>query len=397
MKTVRKIFLVLITYIYLQTTNAIDNFTKEKVVQDLLILPPISFEAKSKCTSKQKGIRNYLICDHSSFEKSEWGDFLYKLSLESNQESRVLRSLTPEIYGALPLTQNQIVYYLSSLQNFCLCNKKNALTVTPFYYSSHYNKEKPFPTFEYNTSGFSINSSVYSPLFIPGIGLTYCYTDTNWHVRKNASTTHNIYLYPLLKYTNENLFFSVTVLGGYTFHKVKRSVQTKISPSVCSKPHSWELASTLVGGYIYSTNYLTFIPQLNFTQTNVFQSSIKESNYPNLKAASKNFRYLNMSFSLKIKPYIKQCNSYFAPSLELGWRSIRQLSDRSFISKLGENTNRFTSFTSETYSSNLNLFFIEGILSILQRANQRVELSYRTEFDKKVIASGLSAQITWEF
>ncbi len=385
MKASQKIVLLLITAIYLPTINAIE------------ILPIISSETDSNSTIKRKGIINYLFCNLSSSENPEFVDWLHKLSIQPTYECEGLRSLTPEIYGALPLTQNQIVYYLTSLQNCYLCNKKNTLTVTPFYYSSPYNKEKPLPTFQYNTSGFSIDTSSYSTFFTPGIGLSYSHTDTNWQAQKNVSTTHNIYLYPSLKYNNENLFCNATLLGGYTFHNVKRVLQIPDRSSVYSTPHSWELASTLVGGYIYSTNYLTFIPQLIFTQTNVFQSSIKENNYGNLKAASKNFRYLNMSFSLKIKPYLKESCRYIAPSIQLGWRSIRQLSDRNFIAKLGKITDRLSYFTNETYSSNLNLFFVEGVLSILFRTSQHVELSYRTEFDKKVIASGLSAQLIWEF
>lgn len=362
MKTTRKVFLLLITHIHLQTTNAI--------------------ETNSNCTNKQKGIINYLFCNISSSKNSEFVD---------------LRSLSPEIYGALPLTQNHIIYYLTSLQNSCLCSKKNILIVTPFHYSSHCNKEKPLPTFQYNTSGFSINTSGYSTLLTPGIGLSYCHTDTNWQAQKNTSTTHNIYMYPSLKYNNENLFSSATLLGGYTFHNVKRVLQTAECSSVYSTPHSWELASILVGGYIYSTNYITFIPQLNFTQTNVFQSCIKENNYASLKAASKNFRYLNMSFSLTIKSHIKQLYPCIAPSIQFGWRSIRQLSDRNFIAKLGTIIDRSSYFITETYGGNLSLFFLEGTLSISHRASQHIELSYRSEFDKKVIASGLSAQIMWEF
>lgn len=397
MKTSRKIVLFLITHIYLQTINAIDDFKREKIVSDFIILPISSSEANSNCTIKRTGIVNYLFCNISSFENPEFVDLLCKLSIQTIHECEILRSLTPEIYGALPLTQNQIIYYLTSLQNSFLRNAKNTLTVTAFHYSSHYNKEKPLPTFQYNTSGFSIDTSEYSAFITPGIGLTYSHTDTNWQAQKNASTTHNIYLYPSLKYDNENLFCSAILLGGYTFHHVKRVLQTADRPSVYSTPHSWELASTLLGGYVYSTNYLTFIPQLNFTQTNVFQSSIKENNYENLKTASKNFRYLNMSFSLKIKPHFKESYGCIEPSIQLGWRSIRQLSDRNFIAKLGKITDRSSYFTTETYNSDLSLFFVEEALSLSHRASQHIELSYRTEFDKKVIASGLSAQIIWEF
>lgn len=356
-----------------------------------------AIETSSNYTIKRKGIVNYLFCNVSSFENPEFVDLLYKLSIPPNYEHEGLQSLTPEIYGALPLTQNQIIYYLSNLQDSSLHNAKNALTVTPFHYSSSYDREKPLPTFQYNTSGFSIDISGYSTFFIPKIALSYCYTDTNWKRQKNTSTTQTIYLYPSLGYSNENLFCNAIVLGGYTFHHVKRVMQTTTHPSVYSSPHSWELASTLCGGYIYSTNYLTFIPHLSFTQTNVFQSSIKENNYEALKAASKNFRYLNMSFSLKIKPYIKECYSYIAPSIHFGWRSIRQLSDTNFIAKLGKIIDRSSYFITETYSGNLNLFFVEGALGLSHRTNQYIELSYRTEFDKKVIASGLSAQIIWEF
>lgn len=374
MKAAGRVFLLLITHIHLQATNPIDDFKREK-----------------------KGIVTYLFSNISSSEDPSFVDLRSNLSIQPIHEDEGLRSLTPEIYGALPLTQNQIIYYLTRLQNSCVSSEQNILIVTPFHYSSHYNKEKPLPTFQYNTSGFSIDISGYSTLLTPGIGLSYCHTDTNWQAQKNTSTTHDIYMYPSLKYNNENLFGSATLLGGYTFHNVKRVLQTADRPSVYSTPHSWELASTLVGGYIYSTNYITFIPQLNFTQTNVFQSSVKENNYASLKAASKNFRYLNMSFSLTIKPHIKQFYPCIEPSIQFGWRSIRQLSDRNFIAKLGTIVDRSSYFITETYNSNFSLFFLEGTLSISHRASQHVELSYRSEFDKKVIASGLSAQIIWEF
>lgn len=397
MKAAGKVFLLLITHIHLQAINPIYDFKREKIVSNHIMLPTISSETTNNCKIKQKGIINYLFCNISSSENSEFVDLKYKLSIQPNGEHEGLRSLTPETYGALPLTQNHIVYYLTSLQNSSLSSKKNIFTVTPFHYWSHYNKEKPLPTFEYNTSGFSIDASGDSTFLKPAIGLSYCHTDTKWQAQKNTSTTHNIYMYPSLKYNDENVFCSATVVGGYTFHNVKRVLQTASRPSVYSTPHSWELASTLVGGYLYNTTYITFIPQLNFTQTNVFQSSIKENNHVSLKAASKNFRYLNMSFSLTIKPHIKQFHPCIAPSIQFGWRSIRQLSDRNFIAKLDTIIDRSSYFITETYNSNLSLFFLEGTISISHKASQHVELSYRSEFDKKMIASGLSAQIIWEF
>lgn len=361
------------------------------------IVLPIENE---KLPYNQKYLANYLFSDEFPFENKEFVDLLQNLFiLPIHEYEKALASLTPEIYGALPLTQNQTIYYLTSLTSSCNLNKKNTFSVTPFYHTSYYDKEKFLPSYQHSAVGFSINASQYATFFTPGAGLTYCRSDTAWQDKNGRATTLNIYLYPSLTFHNESLFCNVTVLGGYTCHNVTRSLQFANQMQIDSTPHSWELASTLCGGYTCSTVFATFIPQLTFTQINVFQSAIKEDKIidASLKTSSKNFRYLNMSLSLQVEqPIIHSCCS-ITPSLQFGWHNSRLLSDKTFNSKLNGYIIRNKDFRTETYSGNTNLYFLQGAIALSDKENSRLELSYKAEFDTKIITSGLSVQIIWEF
>lgn len=360
------------------------------------IILPIENE---KLPNNPKHVANYLFTDEFPFENKEFVDLLQNLFIVPIREyESALASLTPEIYGALPLTQNQTIYHLTnSSPPYTLA--KNIFCVTPFYQTSYYDKEKLLSNYQYNTIGFSINASQYTEIFTPGTGLTYCRTDTVWQNKKGQATTFNIYLYPYLTFHNESLFCNVTVLGGYTCHNVTRSLQFANYRQMNSTPHSWELASTLCGGYTCNTKFLTFIPQLNFTQINIFQSAIKEDKTvdASLKTSSKNFRYLNMSLSLRIeKAMIYTCCS-LTPSLQFGWHKSRLLSDKNFNSKLKGYILRKKDFRTETYSGNMNLYFLQGAVALSRKDNNSLELAYKAEFDTKVRTSGLSVKILWDF
>lgn len=366
-----------------------------------LLTPQIVLPVENEqLPNNQKYVANYLFSDEFPFENKEFVDLLQNLFvLPIHEYEKALASLTPEIYGALPLTQNQTIYYLTSLTSSCNFNKKNTFSVIPFYNTSYYDKEKSFPSYQYSTVGVSINASQYATFFTPGAGLTYCRSDTAWQDKNGRASTFNIYLYPYLTFHNESLFCNVTVLGGYTCHNVKRRLQFANQTQMNSTPHNWELASTLCGGYTCNTDFLTFIPQLTFTQVNVFQSAIKEDKTidASLKTSSKNFRYLNMSLSLQVEhPILHFCYS-ITPSLQFGWHNSRLLSDKTFNSKISSYIIRNKDFRTETYSGNMNLYFLQGAIALSDNKNSNLKLSYKAEFDTKVITSGLSVQIIWEF
>lgn len=353
-----------------------------------------------KLPNNQKYVANYLFSDGFPFENKEFVELLQNLFiLPIHEYEKALASLTPEIYGALPLTQNQTIYYLTSVTSSCNLDKKNTFSVTPFYHTSYYDKEKSLPSYQHRAVGFSINASQYATFFTPGAGLTYCRSDTTWQDKNGRASTFNIYLYPYLTFHNESLFCNVTVLGGYTCHNVTRSLQFANQMQMNSTPHNWELASTLCGGYTCNTNFITFIPQLTFTQVNVFQSAIKEDKTvdASLKTSSKNFRYLNMSLSLQVEqPIIHSC-CCITPSLQFGWHNSRLLSDKTFNSKINGYIIRNKDFRTETYIGNTNLYFVQGAIALSDKENSSLELSYKAEFDTEIITSGLSVQIIWEF
>lgn len=381
--------------------TGIIDFETERVTFTLLTPQIVLSIENNALPTNQKHVANYLFSDDFPFENRQFVDLLQNLfTLPMNEYEKSLASLTPEIYGALSVTQNQTIYYITSLPTpTCITNKKNTFAVTPFYNISHYDKEKSLPNYQYNAVGFSMNISQYVTSFTPGAGLTYCSSDTAWQGESVRANTFNIYLYPSLTYHNENLFCNVTVLGGYTYHNVNRTLQFGDHIHMDSTPHSWELAAALHGGYTCSTEYVTFTPQLNFTQVNVFQSSIKENKREDisLKTASKNFRYLNMSLSLKLEQEIIHSCCSITPSLQFGWHNTRQLSDKNFNSKIAGYSLRKKYFITETYTGNTGLYFLEGSVGLSDRENSSLKLSYRAEFDTHVITSGLSAQIVWEF
>lgn len=366
-----------------------------------LVSPEVFLPIKNKnLSNNQKQVANYLFLERNAYANNQSLDFLQNLALLPIREyQQALSFFTPEIYGALPLNQNQTIYYLTSLLNTPYrINEKNRFTVLPFYHTS-YGKEKFLPKYQHDTTGFSINTSHYTTFFTPGIGLTYGRSDAVWQDEKGQATTLNIYLYPSMNFHKENLFCNVTVLGGFTYHNVMRTMQFANEMQINVNPHSWELATALCGGYNCSTDYLTFIPQLKFTQINVFQSSIKENRSKDmcLKTASKNFRYLNMSFSLQIERSIIHSCYCITPSLQFGWHNTRLLSDTNFISKISGYMSHTKDFRTETYSGNTSLYFLEGAIGLSDGENNSLLLSYKTEFDTRVITSGLSAQIIWEF
>lgn len=373
------------------------------VVLSPQILLPIP---SNQLPRNQKKLAKYLFCDNFPFENDDLVELLQNLfQLSIPEYCKVLATLTPQHYGALPIGESRCIEYLLR-QNSSSCRGKfsdgqYSFTLLPLYYRNNIqSKDSHLPNYQQNTGGFRIQYSMYNPTNIAiDIGGSFLHTYTKWEEYLGNADSNGAYVDTKVNYNKDNFCSSLGILGGYSYVSVRHNIFLGHLIKAQSNPHYWDFAGVLSAKYTARYNCISFIPTVNLTQTNVFLSSIYENQPKELKlqANSKHFGFLDALLSLKIQLETQAiCNSIKA-YVDFGWHNIKQLSSRNFYSRLGNFIACKSSFTTRSYKGSVKRLFSDWGGTISYCPGFELFFNYKIESTKGDKIQAFNLGTNWKF
>ena len=367
-------------------------------VEPQIILPIPSDELPNN----QKNIANYLFCDNFPFENDNLVNLLQTLfQLPVPQYIKILATLTPEQYGALPITEKNNIQYLTSLKLESCIEAYQYCIVTPLFYTDHYQRDSHLPDYVQNTGGVSLTYQTnFARKMALEIAASYLNTHVEWGDRKGRAVSNAFYLAPSLLCKGNGIDCKMTVMGGYSLREVDRRISFPTLLHTKSTPKSWSVAESLSLAYNYNYKRKIFlIPNLTLLQTNIFNKKISEDQPKglNLQTEANTDSYLDTIVSLGFKARHESQAHCAIPSLTFGWHNVWQLTDRNYTSKLDNYTACQPSFSTKTYSANRDRFFIEGAVNLTHVQDWGINHSARFEFGNGDLIIAVHLSLDWAF
>lgn len=357
----------------------------------------------------QKYLVKYLYGISSSTRSPQLVELLNIFSrLSISQYSKRLAIVSPQQYGAFPLTQSQNIYFLLTqrLPVYCLNDAKNfhKFTIIPQWLGYSHQKKSYLPDYKSHTSGFTVihayqNSKRFYNI-TPMSRITYLYTTTKWIKKMGKATTQNLYYHPSLSFSmGESFIPALTLLLGYNYHQLRRGIYFDSPSSVSTAFSSWEISESLDLLYQYLFYSFTMLPELILTQTNVFQSCIHEKHKKELpfQIKSQIFSYLDILFTLRIQRQKISHESCVTPSLAVGWHRAIQLTNQFLSSKAEDFPTCASHFVTETYMAIPHSVYIQLRLDLSYRKEAAICLSCTNEYGDKRWSCNLVWQASWSF
>lgn len=367
-------------------------------VEPQIILPIPS----NQLPNNQKNIANYLFCANFPFENDNLVTLLRNLFVLSVKGyTKTLATLTPEQYGALPITEKNNLHYLLSLKQQSCIDAYQYGIVTPLFYTDHYQKNSHLPNYVQNTGGVNLTYQTrYPSKMALELSASYLNTHIEWADKKGTAICNAFYLAPSLLCKGNGVECKMTVIGSYNLSHVNRRITFPTPLHTQANPKSWSIAECVSLTYNHKYREKIFIiPSLTLLQTNVFNRKISE-NKPkelNLQTEAKTHSYLDTILSLGFKTQKIWPACCAIPSITFGWHNVRHLTDRNYTSRLDNYRACCSSFSTKTYSAHRDRFFIEGALNMAHVCNWGVNHSARVEFGSGDLILAVHLSLDWAF
>lgn len=373
-----------------------------------------------------KSIAEYLFCEKFYPDDADLLSVMRQLViLPPEQFVHELDELTPEQFGALPLTDlqnNRLIAnsIISRTENFSWCDECKerkdptshekltsvwAAPVGQWQQQRGYNEQIGFNT---QTYGFSVGAT---HLFLPWIqfggGIGYTYTNLGW--KENAGEGHwnTIYLSPSLGLQKNNWYFNFLAQGSMNFYSIDRELRfIGLHRTAHNSHHSFGLLTRIDGGYKFtfyrSENRLpiTLLPTARLSYFNLFEESYTESGAGsvNLKINSKYSSYLQPEILLKLLRKIYIQDLCITPTFHLGWIGNFTLSSGTYTSRFAINESFCKShFSVDSYDRNTNQLSMGAALLIKRFDQWQVEISYETRLLDRLFINNATLNADWRF
>lgn len=351
----------------------------------------------------QKNLSDYLFCDSFPFENNYLVELLQVLfELPVPAYKRALASMTPEIYGALSITEKNNIQYLTSLKLQSCIPAYHYCIITPLFYTDHYRRIScHLPNYTQNTGGVNLTYQTnYATHMAAEISATYVNTHLEWGDHKGRCVTNAFYLAPSLLCNTKELEYKMTVLGGYNFRHMNRRITFPTSLPSQADAKSGNVAESILLAYNHLYHKKVIIsPSITLLQTNIFERKIRETkpNGLNLKTEPKTHSFLDTIISLGFKLKRQRVNYCTIPSILFGWHKSLQLTDSIYKAKLDNYTACAPNFVTKSYCGNRDRFFIDASLNLSHVYNWGINHRAMVEFGNGDIILAVSLSFDWAF
>lgn len=310
--------------------------------------------------------------------------------------------MTPEIYGALSITEKNNIYYLTSLKLQSCIPAYHYCIVTPLFYTDHYRRRSSdLPNYTQNTAGVNLTYQTNFPTNIAAeIGATYLNTHLEWGDDKGRCVTNAFYLAPSLLCNTRELECKMAVMGGCNLRHVNRRMVFPIPLHTQADIKSWNVAESILFSYNHLYRKKVIIsPSLTLLQTNIFERKIRETKPKglNLKTEPKTHSFLDTIVSLGFKMKRQRVNYCAIPSIILGWHKALQLTDSMYRSELDNYRACAPNFLTKSYCGDRDRFFIDASLNLAHVYNWGVNHRVMFEFGNGDLILAINLSFDWAF
>lgn len=359
--------------------------------------------ANSSLPHNQKNIANYLFCDNFPFENKNLVNLLQGLfELPISAYQKALSSMTPEIYGALSITEKNNIYYLTSLKLQSCIAAYRYYIVTPLFYTDHYRRRSShLSNYTQNTAGVNLTYQTNFPTNVAAeIGVTYLNTHLEWGDDKGRCVTNAFYLAPSMLCNTRELECKMTIIGGYNLRHVNKRIAFPTPLHTQADPKSWNIAESIFLSYNHLYRRKVIItPGITLLQTNILERKTRETKPKglNLKTDPKTHSFLDTIVSLGFKMKRQRVNYCAIPSIVLGWHKALQLTDSIYKSKLDNYTSCAPNFLTKSYCGDRDRFFIDASLNLAHVYNWGVNHRVMVEFGNGDIILAVNLTFDWAF
>ena len=376
--------------------------------------------------SNAKNVANYLFCGDFYPNDADLKSVMQQLlTLPPNLFIKELDQLSPDQFGALPLTDlqnNRMIAntVTSKTESFSWCdacetekncpNKENLITVwlAPV---GQWQKQRGYKEqlgFNTQTYGFSMGGShLFSSWIYFSGGLGYTHTNIEWKDNAGGGDWNSIYLSPSVGLLKKNWYINFLTQGSLNFYSINRDIRfTGLHRTAHSSHRSLGLLARIDGGYkftFYRTeNELPFTILLTarLSYFNLFEESYKETGAKsiNLKINSKYSSYLQPEFLVKFLREIHVDTLCITPIFHLGWIGNYSLTSETYTSRFSINEPFCkSSFSINSYDKNTNQLSLGMTLLLKQFDLWQIEISYEARLLDHLFINNATIHADWKF